>query len=287
MQIKIKKINNEVVKAVPLLEPEDTRPVLGANLFPINYSNIFLCARKCSGKSSVIYNIIKKCANKNTTIVAFVSTLHKDKNWATIQSHCELNNIPFIGYTSIYDDDDGHDVLRELIIELKQLTEENKDTPQVVKENNILLLCDEEVAEEEVKPRKSKYQSPEYIFIFDDLSNEIKATSITKLLKENRHFKCKSIISSQYLNDLAPQSRKQIDYFLIFGGQPQAKLDEIHRDADISINKGLFYYLYKHATQEKYSFLYIDSVNSKFRRNFNHEYTIPDMNIQFRKKINI
>ena len=276
-QIIIKKINNEVVKAVPLLEPEDNRPVLGANLFPEIYANIFLCARKKSGKSSVIYNIIKKCADKNTTIVAFVSTLHKDKNWATIQLHCELNNIPFIGYTIIFDDDDGHDVLDELVAELSELNDINTMSENLRPENaHLLLLCDDEEDEKEIKPRKSKYQVPEYIFIFDDLSTELKSRSLTSLLKKNRHIRCKIIISSQYLNDLAPQSRKQLDYFLIFKGQPQAKLDEIYRDADIHVSKKLFYNLYQHASHDKFSFLYVDTVNSKFRRNFNQEYTIPE-----------
>src|SRR5690606_21771674 len=109
MKISIKKINNEIVTAVPLSKAEDKRPVLGASLFSEPFANIYLNARKKSGKSSVIYNIIKKCANKNTTVVAFVSTLHKDKNWETIQLYCEHHNIPFLGHTSLISEEDGHD----------------------------------------------------------------------------------------------------------------------------------------------------------------------------------
>jgi len=104
----------------------------------------------------------------------------------------------------------------------------------------------------------------------------LKSTSLTSLLKKNRHFLSKVVVSSQYLNDLAPQSRKQIDYFLIFKGQPQAKLDEIYRDADISVDEHTFYKLYKHSTEAKYSFLYIDTNNNTYRRTFNVEYDIAE-----------
>jgi hypothetical protein len=50
------------------------------------------------------------------------------------------------------------------------------------------------------------------------------------LLKWNRHYKAKVIISSQWLHDLLPESRKQIDLFLIFKGFPAKKLAEIYKD---------------------------------------------------------
>src|SRR6185437_11733738 len=74
----------------------------------------------------------------------------------------------------------------------------------------------EETDKKRKKERVSKYQAPEYIIIFDDLSSELKSRSLLSLLKFNRHFKSKLIISSQWLHDLLPESRKQIDLFLIF-----------------------------------------------------------------------
>ena len=68
------------------------------------------------------------------------------------------------------------------------------------------------------KSKKAKFLAPEYMIIFDDLSSELKSRSLLSLLKFNRHFKAKLIISSQWLHDLLPESRKQIDLFLIFKG---------------------------------------------------------------------
>jgi len=77
------------------------------------------------------------------------------------------------------------------------------------------------------------------------------------------------MISSQWLNDLHPMSRKQQEYFILFRGQPQKKLEEIHRDASISIPLEQFWKVYCFATEKPYSFLYVDRTKGEFRRNFN------------------
>src|SRR5690606_23379282 len=102
-----------------------------------------------------------------------------------------------------------------------------------------------EVEDKPLKPRRSKYQSPEYIIVFDDLSNELKSRSLLGLLKKNCHFKTKLIISSQWIHDLLPESRKQIDLFLIFKGFPERKLTEIYQDCDSGLPFDTFYKLYK------------------------------------------
>lgn len=260
----VEKINNEVVKAVPLLKEKDNRPIKGKNLFEELYANIYLCSKKKSGKTSTIYKILRRCAGPKTKIVAFCSTLHKDASWETIQAWCENKGLPFLGHTSLKADD-GRDQLDELI---QGLAEKTEVVPQM---KNIL---DSDSEEEEERP--PKYRSPEYIIILDDLSNELKSTSVTALLKKNRHFKAKIILSTQYLNDTAPGSRKQMDYFILFRGHPKKKLEEIHRDADLSIPLEQFSEVYKFATSEPYSFLYIDCTNGTFRRNFNELISVPD-----------
>ena len=42
--------------------------------------------------------------------------------------------------------------------------------------------------------RKQKKFSPEYVFIFDDLGNDLRNRSITQLLKTSRHYKAKVIV---------------------------------------------------------------------------------------------
>jgi hypothetical protein len=65
-----------------------------------------------------------------------------------------------------------------------------------------------------------------------------------------------------------------MDNILIFKGQPDKKLDEIRRDFDIAIDPEQFQEIYKIATQEKYSFLYIDRFDDSFRKNFTHQFIL-------------
>ncbi|HVW99981.1 MAG TPA: hypothetical protein VHA52_06075, partial [Candidatus Babeliaceae bacterium] len=130
------------------------------------------------------------------------------------------------------------------------------------------------------KAKKEKYLSPKYVIVFDDMSNELKSPSVVKLLKESRHFLCKVVIGSQYLHDLRPESTKQIDYWLIFKGQPKAKLEVIHTQAEIPIPFESFWEVYKLATEvsenDTHPFLFIDVRKGQFRKNFNKLILLPE-----------
>ena len=258
MSFQTKKLNNEVVGEIPLKKPKDTRPVKGWKLFPEMNANIFACAKKKSGKTLAIRHILRKCCGKNTKIIVFCSTLHKDASWIAIKDWANKHGLTFIGHESLKDDD-GVDQLELLIKELQAKAEGEEP-----KEKSILDSDDEEEEEE-----REKYQSPEYIFIFDDLSTELKSNTIPRLLKVNRHFLCKTIISTQWWNDLHPMSRKQADYFILFRGHPEKKIEEVYRDANLSIPIEKFWQIYKFATEKPYSFLYVDCASGEFRRNFN------------------
>ena len=131
-----------------------------------------------------------------------------------------------------------------------------------------------EVEEEKQKCKKSKYQAPEYIIVLDDLSSELKSSSLLGLLKWNRHYKSKVIISSQWLHDLLPESRKQIDLFLIFKGFPQEKIALIYKDCDSSVPFEIFYKIYKKSTKKPHSFIYIYTPSDQFRCNFDKQFII-------------
>jgi hypothetical protein len=138
------------------------------------------------------------------------------------------------------------------------------------------ILCESDDEEDDIvtKRRKNKYQSPEYILILDDMSNELKTKTIQKLLKENRHYALKCIISSQHLKDMKPESRKQIDFYLLFKNQPQQILEIVHSDSSSKLTEAQFNEVYNAATNEPYSFLYIDTTLNKYRKNFNTEISI-------------
>lgn len=53
--VQIQKINNHKVKPVPIddLDPDNDKPVKGADILPEIYSNVFILAKKKSGKSTL------------------------------------------------------------------------------------------------------------------------------------------------------------------------------------------------------------------------------------------
>lgn len=273
------KINNVKCGALPRVEPEDTRPIRGGNVIPILYGNIYLVARKNSGKTAVIYQLIKHCADSNTNIIAFCATLNKDDGWMAIRRLCEKKHIPFLGFTSLKDDGvDQLQALTDMLTGKIEPTEpETKEIEAAPSYINCLPAFETKETKTEVKEhkkRRSKYVSPEYMIIMDDLSDELKSKSIPAFLKMHRHFKTKSIVSSQYLNDLAPASIKQMDIIILFANQADKKLKEIYKQYNIWVEYDTFERLYKAATSEPYSFLYIDVKHNKFRKNFNVEFII-------------
>jgi hypothetical protein len=248
---------------------------------------------------------MKECVSKKTIILVFCSTVYKDKNWIQIRKYFENKEMDIRVYASLFED--GEDQLANLIEDLKQeakdeeghkggggAEEEVEPVPETNRCDDILQRLtnmhlraigrgaevndqqdqQDQHTEEKPKKRKSKYLSPEYMIIFDDLSSELKSRSLLSLLKFNRHFKAKLIISSQWLHDLLPESRKQIDLFLIFKGFPDKKLTEIYRDCDSGVPFDTFLQMYKKATKKPHSFLYIDTRNDSFRRNFDSKFII-------------
>ena len=70
--ITLKQINNQRVKPIPIPSDLDKRPIKGYDICPEIYSNIFLTAKKKSGKTSALFKIMKECCDKKTIIIVFV-----------------------------------------------------------------------------------------------------------------------------------------------------------------------------------------------------------------------
>jgi hypothetical protein len=99
---------------------------------------------------------------------------------------------------------------------------------------------------------------------------------LTQLLKTNRHYKCKVIMSGQNLNDLDAPARKQLDYCLIFGRLPSEKIEQLKKDLDLTITEQQLEELYKNATSEPFQFLYIGRSpgHDTYRKGFTEQYQI-------------
>ena len=267
--IRTRKINK--VKITPIKLPQyDKKDIRGSEFFPELYGNTFIVAKKKSGKTTVIANVLKKCAGRDTKIIIFSATVNKDATFKHIQDYFEKKGNTVISYTSIRDG--KVDQLDEILEVLRVPDEEEEEES----EEKFDFIITGETKEKERKKRKEKLIAPEIIFVLDDLSKELRYASVATLLKSNRHYKCKVIMSSQYLLDLDPQSIRQLDYILVFAGQTQDKLLRIYEGADLSIPFESFVKFYYYATAGKYNFLYIDTTNEQYRKNFNEELFIDN-----------
>lgn len=262
---KTKVINDKIVKPIEL-DSNITKPLKSYDIFPINYYNLFILAKKASGKTVTLFNILKHSASKSTNIVVFSSTIHSDNSWVSILKYFKKKKINLITYQSLIDE--GVNQLDELItFLLNQNNKEDSDEEECVKATSCLF--DEVTEEKEIKPKKDKICGPDYILVFDDLSTELQNIAIEKLTKINRHIKCQVIMSSQYMNNITKSTRLNLDFIILFKAIPEEKLKQIHLELDLSTDYCMFKRLYDFATSGSYNFLYVNIRNEEYRQNFN------------------
>ena len=280
--LRIRQINDIKVK-VPknLSQYKDMRPPKNANMFPEPNPNVFIVAKKNSGKTVALFNIMKNTIGRNTIVIFFVSTINSDGTYLAMKEWLDKKDIEHRDYTDIIDEE-GVDNLKVLADSFKQMAEEREEKRMEQKMKGKgkkrKFTCLEDVKngfyddeEEDDEPvDRLPYQTPDYFIVYDDISEQLKHKSLPTLLKKNRHIKVTQIISTQYFYDLDKSARRQCDYILVFKGLSEDKLKEVFDLSNTSLTFDIFYKLYKRITKPAHSFLYIDchGNKNKFRQNF-------------------
>ena len=246
-----KEINKIQIRPVVHLALE-SHEILGYDYFPTLYSNMYTCSRRRSGKTTLIYNILKHCVNKRTNVFFFCSTIKRDSTYKLILEMLEKKHVNVMIYDHFVNGKEN--ILTGIIEELNNDLEE-KEQEKIKKDQDILypkpkieLFPKEELKER--KERKPKRLGPEYVFIFDDLGNDLRHPSITQLFKTSRHYKAKVIVSSQYIHDLSNSCIKNLDYTLIIKSFSREKLLVLFEALDLSIEFEEFEKLYLDATTQ-------------------------------------
>lgn len=235
MQPVTKKINDIVVRPIEIVQ--QTTRLKGSKIFSSPFFTCFICAMRRSGKTNLIYNIIKQVASKRTTAIIIIgSTVNKDATWKAITEFLRENKYRFFTAESLTSN--GESLLSALLEELSGPDNSN------------------------------------YLVILDDLSSELKDPVLTCFIKKSRHYNIRLVISSQYYNDLLPAARQQLEYFILYRNIENFKLEEIHRNANIAVDFPTFLRIYRDATETKYNFLFIDKLNDEMRKNFSEIYEI-------------
>ncbi len=297
----------EKIKApIEVLKPQNNDDLpLGHQYINHAYPNILLLAKKNSGKTNIIYNILKKCANKHTEIVIFCPTWELDDTYRQILEYLDSKGIPHQQFKNIdnlkdlmdsYDkgyQSEGSDEEQEEGIVSNSNTNINintnlysyiqsSQTPKIEKKRHSVgyntygdptshaetRAQKEEHIESKPKKSYSKFIIPEHIFIFDDCKKMLRSPVLNSLIATNRHYKSKVIISTQYFTDIMPDTRTCLDVICIFPKIPIDKIKRLHEDIQLSTELPVFEKLYLEATKKPHSFLYVDIRREQFKFNF-------------------
>lgn len=275
--LRLEKVNKEKVKPIPIKKIDD-KNIKGVNILPL-YSNSFLLAKKASGKTTVLNHILKNTTNKLTKIFFFVSTIFKDASYKEILKMLDKKGVQYDVFLNIEENGINHldDIIQVLETQVDNSSSDSSDEDDEFIEYKRKILnfgdsSDEEM--EDIQEYKPKKVCAEYIFVFDDMSNQLRNPSVGYLLKKNRHFKSKTIISSQYLHDVKPEVLMNLDIMLLFGGLPDDKLKIVHKSLDLAVDYNLFKDMYLESTIQKYHFLKINIRDELYYKDFNKRFII-------------
>lgn len=268
-----KKINDVVID--PLHTSNySIRNIKGKNYFDLFPYLLFISAKKKSGKTSLIWNIIKNTTDKNTKFFIFCSTYNVDKSWMKIIEYLERRGNIVEKFGAIREDRHTNNldiIINALTAKDDEPEEEEEGSSISINFGTIPVPVVKKKKKRKKKKKKPEKIVPEYMFIFDDISNELRNPAISRLLKIHRHLGsgCNVILSSQYVKDIQPQAGQQIDFFITFKNFSEERLKHIHKLLDLSIDFEDYLKVYYYATKEPYQFLYTNTRTEELRKGFN------------------
>lgn len=229
--------NAEIV--VPRLSTETT-DIPGGSYFPSPFPNVFLLAKKNTGKTTVLFNILRKRAGQGDRVIIFASTHLKDPTWKAIKAMLKDKGVRHTAMTEFRNKETKTHHVKNIVTRLRTM-----DAPQ----------------------------SGRLILVFDDIGDDMRDPYLDQLLKTNRHYRMEIYLSSQYPNDLKPQAIANLDYVLLFRALPTRKLLEVYEKLNLEIPYEHFQAMYEKATKERHSFLWIKrDGEEEFRINFDQKF---------------
>lgn len=279
-----KKLDGRGLQVKPFTVDEPlAKDVLGSQVIPKLYSTTFICAPKGQGKTTTLWHIIKNCADKESMVLIFSNTVYSDSSWEYILSRLKKRGVQF-QVSNRLEGGEGPSPggsLSETIAKLQGAggsprPEGELEDPSLWPPSRWAEPEGPEGPGAEGPEKARKLISPKYLFIFDDVSEELKQESIKQFIKQHRHYKTKVVISSQVPIDLDKGLRRNMDQWILFGGHNHDRLRLMYDDMNLSMEFALFQQLYYEATSKKYNFLNVFLSNPPvFKINFDTLLELP------------
>jgi hypothetical protein len=131
------------------------------------YPSIHICGVKQSGKTTLIWELLKQCCHQNTVLFCFAPDLYENAMWKVIRTWASENKITNEMYNSTVDKDTGANCLYNCI----NIAQTGSETD-------------------------SKFN---YVFVLDDMFfKDSEKKLVTDLLQKNRNHRTKVIVSGPF-----------------------------------------------------------------------------------------
>ena len=253
----------------------------GKHILDMEYFIMEILAKRRSGKTVLIYNMVKKFVTKKMVCLFFCSQFDKDPVYKSIRDFLDEKGVLYHNYTSIIDNGvDNVAIFMENVDQDYTLSENKKQ--KVAREDTLSETQPSKVkfgdeVEKKIKNKKPpKFKPIEFFIVFDDQSSELRAKSVEKLLKNSKHYKAKIILSSQGISDLTPNQHTQVDYSVLFKGFSHESIHKIYDKLQPRIEYDEFETLYKEITSKNHDFLLFDRGNESFRINLDKKLNLEN-----------
>jgi hypothetical protein len=257
------------IKTVPNPSGELQYTPRGMDIFPgIKYPVIFICSVRGAGKTTLIYNIVQRIARKFTDPEGCTKIYHVS---GTIDK--DPGNISMVRKFERAYKYQTYQAMDELdYAEIKNTISDSLEQGQGVQKPpeappHISLFGAPPSSKRKPKPPP---KVSDQLIICDDVSGELRDPKFAVLVKNSRHYRARIILSSQYVTDVLPGIRSQIDFLFLFRGIPLDKLKVMHLMAKIEVTFEEFTELYREL--KGHHFLMVDIRNGDIL--YDHE--IPD-----------
>jgi len=242
-----------------------------------DYFTASFYAKRRSGKTYLIFQLLKALVKKHSDIYIFSPTAHLDKTWKEITSWLDSKGLNYTIYTELTDDD-GNDIISDLLTQWSTPPEPEEDSDseeELEKESfsmyNETLINKLEKPKSKRKKKKKPPPPPDRWLILDDMSEHLKGRSIRKLFFNGRHYNAKILTSCHDVKKQSPDLIANSVYSFLFKRLSDERISHIRDKLDLDVDDKTFANMYKKATSKDYGFLLIDSDKDKFYNGFKSE----------------
>jgi len=280
-------MKNKVLVVKPIPVPSQYHhPIPPSEQLPVHEFTLGLIAPKGAGKTTVICNLLHFYKNYFHTILVFSPTINSDEKWDWIKNQKLLvENQPLKKWIKKMSDQQDEDRIVQqapLGHELEGLVNQRETFTGIIPEEHFFDTYEDdkfmEIMEEQMSMIKllKKHGEPKYLanrilIIFDDLVGSslfsgTRGSYFKGINTRHRHYSSSFIMVSQGYKEIPKTIRTNWTCLIVFEIGNEREVQVIYEEYAMGLKSDDWMELYKHATEEDHSFLFINFQKPKRMR---------------------